>query len=121
MLKFIFLFFISILSYSQTHSLTGVVSDTLNIPLESANVIAKPLQNNAQLKFAVADNKGRYKLELEQTVKYEVTVSYIGFIEEIIVIEPNSTVATHNFKLKTTGEKLKEIIIKRSFLKVIIK
>jgi hypothetical protein len=98
-----------------------VVSDTLNIPLESANVIAKPLQNNAQLKFAVADNKGRYKLELEQTVKYEVTVSYIGFIEEIIIIEPNSTIATHNFKLKATGEKLKEIIIKHEFKPIEIK
>ena len=40
--------------FSQTKNFTGVVSDTLNIPLESANIIAKPLQDNAQLKFAIA-------------------------------------------------------------------
>ena len=64
MLKYliiIFLFINSLVSFSQT--LTGVVSDTLNKPLENANVIAKPLQEKANLKFSIADNKGRYKLE----------------------------------------------------------
>jgi hypothetical protein len=46
--------------HSQT--LTGVVSDTLNTPLENANVIAKPLQEKATLKFAITISKERYKL-----------------------------------------------------------
>jgi len=69
----IFLFLFSFqLSFSQT--LTGVVSDTLNKPLENTNVIAKPLQEKATLKFSIADNKGRYKLELEKDVRYEIRV-----------------------------------------------
>jgi len=74
---------ISTFSFSQTHTITGVVSDSINNPLESANIIAKPLQENAQLKFAIADNRGRYRLELEKDVKYEVTASYNGFLDVV--------------------------------------
>ena len=115
------LFLICSISFSQTKNFTGVVSDTLNIPLESANVIARPLQDNAQLKFAIADNKGRYRLELEQNVKYEITVSYIGYVQEVIIVETNSSVVSHNFKLKATGEKLKEIVIKYEYKPIEIK
>jgi hypothetical protein len=66
-LLFIVLFTIQF-SFSQT--MTGIVSDTLNNPLESANVIAKPLQENASIKFAIADNKWRYIVELEKEVSY---------------------------------------------------
>ena len=112
--------FASFISYSQK-TITGVVHDTLNIPLENANVIAKPFNANEQLKFAIADNKGRYKLELENTVKYEITVSYIGYTESVFVLEPNANVTTHNFILKNTGQILKEIIIKHEFKPVEIK
>ena len=66
-LLFIVLFTIQF-SFSQT--MTGIVSDTLNNPLENANVIAKPLQQNASIKFAISDNKWRYKVELEKEVSY---------------------------------------------------
>ncbi|WP_310378548.1 TonB-dependent receptor [Flavobacterium sp.] len=120
MFRILFLLFFYT-SFSQTHSIIGVVSDDANIPLENANIIAKPLQEKANLKFAIADNKGRYRLELDDVVKYEITVSYIGFIEEVLIVEPNSTTVTHNFKLKPTGEQLKEIIIKHDFKPIIIK
>ena len=58
----LFLLLFTTLPFSQTKILVGVVSDELNKPLESANVIAKPLQEKANLKFAIADNKGSYGL-----------------------------------------------------------
>lgn len=120
---FFFLLFLHFTTncFSQTRTITGVVSDDVNKPLESANVIAKPLQEKASLKFAIADNKGRYKLELDKEVNYEVTVSYIGFVEEVLVVEPNSIVATYDFKLQPTGEQLKEIVIKHEFKPIVIK
>jgi hypothetical protein len=117
----LFLLFFTVLSFSQTHTITGVVSDDINKPLESANVIAKPLQEKASLKFAIADNRGRYRLELDKEMKYEITVSYIGFVEEMVMLEANTTVATHDFKLKPSGEQLKEIVIKHEFKPIIIK
>lgn len=118
---YLFLLFFTIVSFSQTHTITGIVSDDLNKPLESANVIAKPLQEKASLKFAIADNKGRYRLELDKEVKYEITVSYIGFVEEVFILEADAVIATHDFKLKPTGEQLKEIVIKHEFKPIMIK
>ncbi|MFT5253119.1 MAG: hypothetical protein ACI87N_002148 [Flavobacteriales bacterium] len=116
----LFLLFIN-LSFSQTRTLSGVVSDDIGKPLEAANVIAKPLQEKASLKFAIADNKGRYRLELDKEVKYEITVSYISFIEEVFILEANATTNTHDFKLRPTGVELKEIVIKHEFKPIIIK
>ncbi|MBG6060326.1 hypothetical protein IWX83_000089 [Flavobacterium sp. CG_9.1] len=121
MRRILFFLFFTTLSFSQTRTIIGVVSDVSNIPLESANVIAKPLQDKASLKFAIADNKGRYRLELEKEVKYEITVSYIGFVEEIFILEADAAIATHDFKLKPTGEQLKEIVIKHEFKPIVIK
>ncbi|KIA99995.1 hypothetical protein OA93_04090 [Flavobacterium sp. KMS] len=121
MLRYILFFLFSTFSFSQTKSFVGIVSDDVNKPLESANVIAKPLQENASLKFAISDNRGRYKLELDKKAKYEVTVSYIGFIEEVFILDPESDKISHDFKLKPTGENLKEIVIKHDFKPVIVK
>jgi hypothetical protein len=73
---FLFLFF-TLYSFSQERKTIGIVSDSLNKPIERAIVIAKPLQDNAGLKFAIADHLGRFKLVLENSVKYEVKVSYL--------------------------------------------
>ncbi|WP_396142924.1 carboxypeptidase-like regulatory domain-containing protein [Flavobacterium sp.] len=118
---FFLILFNSIISYSQTHTISGVVFDEKEKPLESANIIAKPLTEKATLKFAIADNKGRYRLELEANVKYEIAVSYIGYTEEVLILEPNSTITTHDFKLKSTGEILKEIVIKHEYKPIVIK
>lgn len=113
--------FASFISYAQTKIITGSIADTLNVPLQNANIIAKPYQPNQQLKFAIADHKGRYKLELDKNVKYEITASYLGFKEEILILEPNSATTSHNFILKGTGQVLKEIIIKHDFKPIVIK
>ncbi|WP_291116755.1 carboxypeptidase-like regulatory domain-containing protein [Flavobacterium sp. UBA6135] len=65
------------LSFSQTFS--GVVTDTLNKPLENANIIAKPLQEKAGIKFSIVENSGRYKLELDKELRYEMKAFCIGF------------------------------------------
>ena len=121
MFKILFLLLFTTLCFSQTKILVGLVSDDINKPLESANVIAKPLQEKANLKFAIADNKGRYRLELDADVKYEITVSYIGFVEEVFIMTPDATTTSHDFKLKPTGEQHKEIVIKHEFKPIVIK
>ncbi|SHL53693.1 TonB-dependent receptor [Flavobacterium saccharophilum] len=121
MLKTLLVFLITTLSYAQTKTFEGVVSDDANKPLESANVIAKSLQEKASLKFSIADNKGRYRLELDVNVKYEIMVSYIGFLDQVFILEPNSNINSYDFKLKSTGENLKEIVIKHEFKPIVIK
>jgi hypothetical protein len=101
--------------------MTGVVSTSLDKPLPSANIIARPLDAKEQLKFAIADNFGRYKLELDSKVKYEVSVSYIGFTEQVFIVEPISKNTIHNFVMQSTGQNLKEIVIKTRPTPLIIK
>lgn len=121
MLKNLFFLLFSTFTFSQTYDIAGIVSSEKNIPLEASNIIAKPLEVKASLKFAITDNKGRFRLELDKNVKYEIMVSYIGFIDEILIVEPNSSIYTHNFTLKSSGEQLKEIVIKYDFQPLIIK
>ena len=116
----LFLLFFFNFCISQTRTVTGVISDTINNPLEGANIIANPFEANQQLKFAIADNKGRYRLELESSLKYEVTVSYIGYKEEVLIVESDPKAIAHNFKLKSTNKQLKEIIIKHEYKPIII-
>ncbi|NHN26358.1 hypothetical protein FIA58_011770 [Flavobacterium jejuense] len=107
------------LGYSQT--LTGTVKDSLNNPLPNANVIAKPLVENQSLKFAIADHLGRYKLELEKGIPYEVKVSYLGYKEAVLTIESNSSLKEYHFKLQETGQQLKEIVIDYEYKPIIVK
>lgn len=115
------LLLISTIGFSQTKTITGVISDTLNVPLENANIIAAPFGKDAQLKFAIADNKGRYRLILDNNLKYEITASYIGYKEEVLIVEPTSDITAHNFKLKASSQQLKEIVIKHEYKPVEIK
>jgi len=112
---------ISSTCFSQKNSITGSITGNSNKPLESANIIAKPLQEKSNLKFAIADNKGRYRLELDSNIKYEVTVSYIGYIDQVWITTPDDAEKIHNFILQPTGEQLKEIIIKHEFKPIVIK
>ncbi|MEP6929836.1 MAG: carboxypeptidase-like regulatory domain-containing protein, partial [Flavobacterium sp.] len=115
------LFFYSFFSFSQTKNFTGKVSDDLNLALPYANVIAKSLQEKVSVKFAISDNTGHYSLELEENVKYEIIASYIGFTEEIFILHPESSIISHDFKLKSSGENLKEIVIKHDFKPIVVK
>ncbi|MFN3907609.1 MAG: carboxypeptidase-like regulatory domain-containing protein [Flavobacterium sp.] len=105
----------------SSQSLTGVVQDTLGKPLPNANVIAKPATEGASLKFAIADFKGRYKLELEKNTNYQIRVSYIGHQEHVLNYQANSNLSNYNFVLKQTGEQLKEVIITHKYEPIVVK
>ncbi len=119
-LLIVFVFF-TISSFSQTKFFEGTISDDTNKPLEAANIIAKPLNDKASLKFSISDNKGRYKLELDKNVKYEIVASYIGYVDQTIIIEQDSQKTSQDFKLESTGENLKEIVIKHELKPVVVK
>uniref|UniRef100_UPI00404A681C carboxypeptidase-like regulatory domain-containing protein n=1 Tax=Flavobacterium sp. TaxID=239 RepID=UPI00404A681C len=117
--KILFLLFIPFFSFTQT--LIGTVKDSLNNPLSNANVIASPLVANEGLKFSIADHLGRYKLELEKGIPYEIKVSYIGFKEVVLKISGTNNIKEYHFKLQETGEQLKEVIINYEYKPIIVK
>lgn len=113
--------FLSITSMSFAQTLSGVVKTTDELPLENTNVMAKPKDGKAGMKFAIADHLGRYKLELDKETNYTITVNYIGF--EGITLEYNyqNAPTTYDFILTPKDELLEEIVIDYDYQPVIVK
>ena len=78
------LFFVSFLKAQI--KLEGVVKDSLNNPMELANVVVLDQQTNSLETYAITDEKGNYKLELGKNSSYTIQVSYVGMktFEEVI-------------------------------------
>ena len=73
--------FILLLSTSLTFSqikMEGLVKDSLNNPLELANVILINKETSALESFAISNANGEYKLSLQKNTSYNLQVSYIG-------------------------------------------
>ncbi|NNE02368.1 MAG: TonB-dependent receptor [Eudoraea sp.] len=71
------LLFVASTSYAQL-KLEGVVRDSLNEPLELANVIAINQETSGLESFGITDDRGRYKIELGKNGTYQIQISYVG-------------------------------------------
>lgn len=74
---FIALLLVANFSYAQI-ILEGVVKDSLNRPLELANIIAINEKTSDLESYAITDELGRYQLELGGNTTYNLQISYIG-------------------------------------------
>ena len=90
MKKIIFLFFFSIISNSFSQvTISGVVKDTLNTPLDLANIIAINQTTKVLESYGITDLKGKFELKLSKNKSYKIQISYIGMktYEEVIQIK----------------------------------
>ena len=118
----LFLLLISInFSRSQTKIFTGIILSDSGIGLDNASIMANPLQKQASLKFATANADGKFKLILDANISYQLSISYIGFLDENFDLNADSKITEHTFKLVKSNENLKEIIIKYDVKPIIIK
>ncbi len=97
-------------SNAQTITLKGSVKDSLQTPLTYANVIAKPKDVTKNLKFAITDDDGLYRLELTKGNQYTISISYMGY--DAVNYQFNAEKSTtKNFTLKEAKNQLEEVII----------
>ncbi|MBL7472922.1 carboxypeptidase regulatory-like domain-containing protein [Robertkochia sediminum] len=82
-------FLISALTAQAQIKIEGVVTDTLNNPLELANVIAINQQSNTLESYGITSAEGRYQLDLTKNASYKIQISYVGMktVEEIITVK----------------------------------
>jgi hypothetical protein len=106
---------------AQNKSITGVIKDSLGVPLPSANIMASPTQKERALKFSIADADGRYKLVLENNTSYTISVSYMGFDDENFIFRAEDNTSVRDFILKRNNEQLQEIIIKYDVKPIVVK
>lgn len=76
---------------AQSVPVEGTVKDSLQKPLELANVIVINKNSKAIASFGVTDHLGRYKLKLAKDSIYIIKCSYIGFETYEEEINPKST------------------------------
>ncbi|MBR9913937.1 MAG: outer membrane beta-barrel protein [Algicola sp.] len=73
-------------------SVRGVVKDSIGEPLELANVIAINKATKTMASYAITNDKGQFKLDLDKNTTYSIQVSYIGMktlAEEMTTKEAN--------------------------------
>jgi hypothetical protein len=100
-MKYIFLLatlFITSISVAQV-SFTGVIKDSIGQPLELANIVAINTTTNKMDAYAITNDKGKFKLSLEENTTYNVQVSYIGMKTKSEQVVTQTTNLEKDFKL----------------------
>ncbi|WP_218841501.1 TonB-dependent receptor [Winogradskyella undariae] len=97
---------------AQQNLVSGKVTDTIQNPLPYANILAIPKTDNLDVKFAITETNGSYKLGLSKNQTYELTVSYLGYKPQIHTITTTDQALVKNFVLKENPDQLDEVTIK---------
>ena len=106
---FFALFVISL--FSQNIELKGKVTDILQVPLGSANILAVPENENVDIAFAISLESGIYKLNLRAHETYNITVSYLGYKPFKFTTNTSIEDVTKNFQLEENLDRLDEVTI----------
>jgi len=103
----------------QEIALKGKIMDTLNRPLEYANVLALPESEGEAVVFSITDENGSYKLLLRPDTPYNIEISYLGY-KNISVLVTLLEETVRDFILKPQNENLDEVVITKR-LPVLVK
>jgi len=95
----------------QTILLSGQVTDTLQNPLEYANILAIPEANDQDVKFAITNKEGSYALGLVKNHTYEFTVSFLGYRTVKLNLTTTDQNLIKNFILQDNPDQLDQITI----------
>ena len=87
---FIAIFIASTVGFSQIEY-RGIVKDSLDFPLEMANVIALDTVAKRIASYGFTDAKGIFKLDLKKNTFYNIKISYIGFKEISAFLKTKTT------------------------------
>ncbi|ARV11638.1 TonB-dependent receptor [Gilvibacter sp. SZ-19] len=99
MKKILFLALLAAASLNAQVQMQGVVKDSLDVPLELANVVAINDSTNALESYGITNQEGKYKLELNSNTRYKLQVSYIGFKTYEELLTTTDTDLSKDFKL----------------------
>lgn len=103
------LFLVSFFAVAQQITLTGIVKDSLNNPLDMANVVAINDVTKGLDGFGITDEKGRYRINVNAKTTYALKVSYIGYQPKELKITTTENDASYDIVLKEQTEELDEV------------
>jgi hypothetical protein len=109
--NFVIIFFLTLNLQAQKRILRGKVTDSLQNPIEFANIMAKPVDNNFPFVFAVTDEKGIFEVRLKNKQSYKISVSFMGYKTYSFTIDSLQMPKFRNIVLKPTRMNLDEVVI----------
>ncbi|WP_299886555.1 carboxypeptidase-like regulatory domain-containing protein [uncultured Lacinutrix sp.] len=106
----IVLFFYNTVCFSQS-TLYGNISGSDNNTLQNVNILAFPLDKEANMSFSTSKANGSYSIELKDNTTYKLTLSHIGYItyNDTLTVKKNNL--KKNFTLQLDPNELKEVIL----------
>ena len=106
------LFFATTVATSQI-KFSGVVKDSIGIPLEMANAIAIDTLTKAISSYGFSDADGNFLLNLKKNTTYNIKISYIGFksVDEVITTKNDAIFKNYIMAYDNTLDEI-EIISK---------
>ena len=113
MKKFLVLFFVTSISFSQNIKFEGFIQDVGKSPLEMANVMAVNQVTKAMDSYAITNDKGKYLLNLKPNSDYIIKVSYLGMQSKEISLATVATNIVQNITLESGGIELEGVEIVR--------
>jgi hypothetical protein len=101
------------ISSGQSVRVRGVISDTLNQPLEFANVIATVKASGDIESYGITNQEGRFQLDLPVGETYLLKASFLGFepLDKELVIPEDSQDIRLDFTLRAISSELDEVEI----------
>lgn len=96
-------------AFSQDITISGFVKDSLDKPLEVANVIAYKKANNAMTGYGITNDKGRYKIVVPANDTYVLKVSFIGLSAKPKQIEAKEADIQVDFVMTEKSNELDEV------------
>lgn len=99
-------------SMAQFKTLEGKVLDSVGAPLEYANVLAIPDTEDQNIAFSISDDKGNYKLSLQEKVTYNIEISYLGF-QKLTDSTSLTEDTIKDFILTPSNESLETVLLKQ--------
>lgn len=108
-------FFVGQTVFSQTITLTGLVTDGKNQPIEVATVSLLNSTDSSLAKMELTDNEGRYEFSNIKPGAYRVAVAMLGFEKsisaEILALTPGETYAQPPVRLAESSAALQEVMV----------
>lgn len=99
----------TVISYGQNITLTGVVTDSLQSPLDMANVVAINIETKGLDGFGITAPDGRYRIKVKENTVYVLKISYLGFATEELTIATTNIDIQRNIILNPQAENLDEV------------
>lgn len=111
-LTIIILLLVNVAAVAQTVKLSGTIIDTNNQPVEAVNIAVTSLPDSVFVTGSTTDGKGKFTMKANTGTDLLVTVSFIGYTTEQIVIKnPQGNVQMGDITLSEQSVALNEVVV----------